>query len=171
MDIAEHPDVLQVGDGEGIGRAESGDAGSVGDLLVGDDTRDRGTDFYNAAGLVEGGVAEDVELFGGGFDVDLGLGLGVLRDLKIVEGDGTFVVEDLGAVELRVGELLVGDLDPGTARYRARLSRSGITHPGERARAVHRQLSQGGRRHRIAVHRPGDEGWCAVIRAGGCVHT
>src|SRR5580658_7594914 len=47
--ITEHPHILQIRDGERIWRAEPRDAGGIGDLLIGDDSGNRGVNFHNAA--------------------------------------------------------------------------------------------------------------------------
>ena len=56
-------------------------------------------DVHDRVGLVRI-VAEQPEMFLRGFDIHLGLVFGVLRDLKIVQGDGAVLVQILGALQL-----------------------------------------------------------------------
>ncbi len=110
VDVADDPDVREVGDGEGGGGARVGDAGGGGggDVLRDDVAGGGGVDLYGGGG-VRGVDAEDAELLLGGGEGSLGIVFGVLGDLELAGGDGALVVEELGPVELNLGEAFVVD--------------------------------------------------------------
>ncbi len=72
---------------------------------------------------------ENLEPFGGGFDGNVRLLFGLLRDFEILLGNGAAVVQDLGARELGVREFLVGH---GLAIIRKGLGEIGALHAHEK---------------------------------------
>ncbi len=111
IDVADDPDVREVGDGERALRAGVGDAGgaSGGDILGDDDAGGGGVDLDAVAGMVFVN-AEDAELLLGCLEIGFGVGFAVFGDLKLGFGDGTLVVEELVALKDDGGEVLVVDL-------------------------------------------------------------
>ncbi len=107
VDIAQHPDVAQVRDGEGIRRTKPRHTSCVGDLLVRDDPGNRRVDLYQTAGTIKRGTAQNAKFLGSIRDVYLGFVFSILCDLKIVLGDRTFVVKQFGALQLSLDQLFI----------------------------------------------------------------
>ena len=105
---------------KGLGAVRACTPDWFGDLLVGDDAGNRSVDLDDARGMVGIGP-QQTELLGGGFQIDLGVVFGVLRDFLSALGNGPVVEQELGAVELDLRQLLVLD---------------GLAIIGERARDV-----------------------------------
>ena len=84
VDVADDPDVGEVGDGEGAGGAGVGDAGGAGCgyVLRDDDAAGGCVDLYGLAGMILVD-AEDLELLFGGGEVGFGVVLAVLRAFEL----------------------------------------------------------------------------------------
>ena len=82
IDVANNPNVGKIGNREWIGGKTLNGRG-VGDFLVGNHARNRGEDIDNSGGII-GIVAEQPKMLGGGFEGDLGVVFGVLRDFEIL---------------------------------------------------------------------------------------
>ena len=110
VDVADDPHVGEVGDGEGVGGPAQGNAGGggLGDVLLNDDAVGRRVDFDGFGGVILVD-SEDAELLLGRGDRGLGVVLRILRNFKLAGGNGSLVQQELGAVELRLGEVLVVD--------------------------------------------------------------
>ena len=110
VDIADDPDMGQVGDEEGAvgaGVADTRGAGSGG-VLRDDDAGCGGVDLDRLAGVVLVD-AENVELFDRCIESSLGVFFAVLGDLQLALGDGALVIKQLIALESDVGEVFVRD--------------------------------------------------------------
>ena len=79
----------------------------VGHLLVGDHTRNRRHDVHDSRRMVES-AAEMPKVLGGRLHINLRLVLGVLRNLKVIQGDGAVFVQIVCAFQLRMRENLAG---------------------------------------------------------------
>ena len=101
--VAEHPDVRQVGDGEGVGRCQALRAGGGSHLLVCDHTGDGRHNVDDRRGMILV-RPEHAKMFDGGFHGDVGLLLGVLGHFQILLRDGALVVQNLRTRELRLAQ-------------------------------------------------------------------
>lgn len=106
IDVAEDPNIREIGNGEGVAAGEGLDPGSIRDLLIGDNSGNRGLDVHNRPRVILVDP-EDMEALGGGFDINLGLVEGVLRHLEIVKGDGALVIQDLRTLKLLLRQKFV----------------------------------------------------------------
>ena len=104
--VADDPDGGQVGNRERI-CAQTLHARGVGYLLVGDHSRNRRKDIDHAVRVI-GVVAQQPEMLRHGFDVHFGLVFGVLRHLKIVQGDGAVRIQVLRALQLGARKHFIG---------------------------------------------------------------
>ena len=95
VDVADDPDVREIGNGERIGRARPCTPAALVTCwsVITPETGARISTMPR--GLIEIGAAQHAKLLGGGFDIHLGLVFGVLRDLQIVQRDGALVVQQL----------------------------------------------------------------------------
>src|SRR5580698_5037569 len=109
VNIAENPDIAQVGYGERVRRAQTLNTGRTGNLLIGYDPGYRRTDINNSRRLIYVRAAQNAEFFSGGFHVDLGLGFGILRNLLVVHRDGSPAIQVLRSFGLCAGKLFVGN--------------------------------------------------------------
>src|ERR1700679_1644088 len=100
VDVADDPDVGEIGDGEGAGGASEGDAGGTegGDVLRDDDAAGGSVDLDGLAGMVLV-HAEGLQLLLGGGEVCLCIVLTILRGFELGFWDGSLVVEKFVAIQ------------------------------------------------------------------------
>ncbi len=98
----------EVRDGEGIGRGECGHPRGVGDLLIGDDSRNGSVHFHQSGGMLRIG-AKNTEVLGGCLDIHQGVVLGVLGDFEGALGMRASVIQQLLPIQLNLGQLFVLD--------------------------------------------------------------
>ena len=101
VNVAQNPDMGEVGDRERIRRSQALRPGGGRHLLVGDDSRGGSADFNNRRRVMEV-CPQDLKMIQRGFNGDLGLGFGVLGDLKIVLRNRAMFIKVFRARELRV---------------------------------------------------------------------
>ena len=99
VNIADDPHAGKIGDGERR-RAKALYASGVGDLLIGDYSRNRSHHFHLAFRVARI-VAEQLQMFLRGLDVDLGFIFGVFGGLQIGLRDRAVAEQILGAFQLR----------------------------------------------------------------------
>ena len=106
--VANDPDVRDVGNRKGIRWRQGLHARGIRDLLIGDYSGNRGRHIDDSRGMVRV-RAEKTEMLGRGLKIDLRVVFGVLCDSQSALGDRPVVEQELGAVELYLGQLFVLD--------------------------------------------------------------
>ena len=96
VNVAQNPDVREVGDRERIRRRQTLRPGGGSHLLVGDDAGGGGADIDNRRRMMDV-CAQDAKVIQRGFNGDLGLGFGILGNLKIVQRDRAMFVQSLSS--------------------------------------------------------------------------
>ena len=116
--VADDPHVGKIGNGEG-GGAQALHAGRIGHLLIGNHAGGRRDNVHQSGRMVQIAAAQ-LELFGGGFNIYLGVVLSLFGDLQVVQGDGAVLVEVLRPIQLDARECLRREPLSGNPRSRRR---------------------------------------------------
>src|ERR1700679_3160627 len=179
VDVADDPDVGEVGDGERAGGACVGDAGGTGggDVLRGDDAARGRVDLNVLAGMILVD-AEDFELLFGGDEVGLGIVFAGLCGFLLGLRDGTLVEEQVVAIEGDGSEVLVvyglevgveGDGDVGALNFHDELAFMDVIAETdvEGDNSAIGEGEHGNLARDIWIDRPGDLEFAADGVAGG----
>ena len=104
--VAENPDLAQVGNRKRVGSAEASHAGGVGNLLVGNDAGNRSDDVDDRRRVIDA-APQHAKLLRGVLDVNFGFVLHVLRGLIVVQRNRSPVVQEPGTFVLDARKFFV----------------------------------------------------------------
>src|SRR5215472_19348214 len=108
VDIADDPDVRQIGNCKWVRHRQRLHTGRAGDLLVCNQSRHGCDNIDNSGGVVQIG-SQHSQVLGRRVKVHLGGVLGVLGNLEVLGGDSALIEQDFGAIKLHLGQLLACD--------------------------------------------------------------